>query len=258
MLRHRTVNLRLTTGSGRSKCVRLVADLPRGRHLRPFFAERSTLFWMLGATPDGHRAERVADALTTYHRFARRAPARLLPADQWHEVTLCRHVSGLSGRNAPCPCSGMSGRRIRPFEGSLPARCVVSLLAMTPESEFEKGLKIRREVLGDAFVDANLAATDDFMMTFQHLVTELAWARAWGGGTLDRKTKSLLSLGILAASGRFQEVGIYAKGALNSGASVEEIKEVLTHVTIYCGTPAGRQSFLAVHETLKAEGIAPN
>jgi 4-carboxymuconolactone decarboxylase len=126
---------------------------------------------------------------------------------------------------------------------------------MTDESEFDKGLKIRREVLGDAFVDANLAGTNGFMMVFQHLVTELAWARAWGAATLDRKTKSLLSLGILAASGRFQEVGIYAKGALNSGATVDEITEVLTHVTIYCGTPAGRQSFLAVNETLKSEGI---
>ena len=125
---------------------------------------------------------------------------------------------------------------------------------MTEQSEFEAGLRIRREVLGDAYVDANLAGSDDFMMTFQHLVTELAWAKAWGGKALDRKTKSLLSLGILAASGRFQEVGIYTRGALNSGATVEEIAEVLTHVTIYCGTPAGRQSFLAAHETLKAEG----
>lgn len=128
---------------------------------------------------------------------------------------------------------------------------------MTSESEFDKGLKIRRDVLGDAFVDANLAGSDDFMMTFQRLVTELAWARAWGGDTLDRKTKSLLSLGILAASGRFQELGIYAKGAVNSGASIEEIKDVLTHVTIYCGTPTGRQSFLAVHEALSSEGILP-
>jgi 4-carboxymuconolactone decarboxylase len=125
---------------------------------------------------------------------------------------------------------------------------------MTDDAAFEAGLQIRREVLGDEFVDANLSGSDDFMMTFQHLVTELAWARAWGGHSLDRKTKSLLSLGILAASGRFQEVGIYTRGALRSGASVKEIEEVLTHVTIYCGTPTGRQSFLAAHETLKAEG----
>lgn len=128
---------------------------------------------------------------------------------------------------------------------------------MSDESAFDAGLHIRREVLGDAYVDANLAGSDDFMMTFQHLVTELAWARAWGGRTLDRKTKSLLSLGILAASGRFEEVSIYTKAALNCGVSAAEIAEVLTHVTIYCGTPTGRQSFLAAHETLAAEGAIP-
>ena len=128
---------------------------------------------------------------------------------------------------------------------------------MGEEAAFDAGLQIRREVLGDAYADANLSGSDDFMMTFQHLVTELAWGRVWGGGALDRKTKSLLSLGILAASGRFDEVAIYTKAALNSGVNVDEIAELLTHVTIYCGTPTGRQSFLAVHETLKAEGAVP-
>jgi len=126
------------------------------------------------------------------------------------------------------------------------------------DNRFEAGLRIRREVLGDEFVDANLAGSDEFMMTFQHLVTELAWARAWAGDVLDRKTKSLLSLGILGALGRFDELGIYTRGALRSGATVEEITEALTHVTIYCGTPAGRQSFLAAHEALKAEGAVRN
>lgn len=68
---------------------------------------------------------------------------------------------------------------------------------MTEGSDFERGLQIRRDVLGDAFVDANLSSADEFMMTFQHLVTDLAWARAWGGNALDRKTKSPLTLGIL-------------------------------------------------------------
>ena len=122
------------------------------------------------------------------------------------------------------------------------------------DSAFDAGLHIRREVLGDEFVDANLAGADEFMMTFQRLVTELAWGRAWAGDALNRKTKCLLSLGILAALGRFDELGIYTRGALRSGASIEEITEVLTHVTIYCGTPAGRQSFLAAHDAVLAEG----
>lgn len=127
----------------------------------------------------------------------------------------------------------------------------------TEDNSFEAGLRIRREVLGDEFVDANLGGSDEFMMTFQHLVTELAWARAWDGDALDRKTKSLLSLGILGALGRFDELSIYTRGAVRLGATIEEITEVLTHITIYCGTPAGRQSFLAAHEALKAEGILP-
>jgi 4-carboxymuconolactone decarboxylase len=126
------------------------------------------------------------------------------------------------------------------------------------ESElFEQGLATRRSVLGDAYVDASLAAADDFMMTFQRLVTEVAWGHAWQGTALDRRTKCLLTIGMLAALGRFQEVGIYTKGAIAAGVTVEEIKEALTHVTVYCGTPTGRQAFLAAHEALVAAGALP-
>lgn len=128
---------------------------------------------------------------------------------------------------------------------------------MLNEEFFLKALDTRREVLGNEYVDAALAESDDFMMTFQHLVTELAWGHAWSGTALDRKTKCLLTLGILAALGRFQEVGIYAKGAVAAGVTVDEMKEALIHVTVYCGTPAGRQAFLAVHEALVTAGALP-
>ncbi len=128
---------------------------------------------------------------------------------------------------------------------------------MSDSEDFERGLRIRREVLGDEYVDANLTGSDPFMMTFQHLVTELAWGRAWSGTALDRKSKALLSLGILGALGRHQELAIYVRGALNSGATVAEIEEVLVHVTIYCGMPAGRQSFQAAHEALRSAGALP-
>ena len=125
---------------------------------------------------------------------------------------------------------------------------------MTEHETYLKGLELRRQVLGDAYVDANLAASDAFMMTFQQLVTEQVWARAWGGTALDKKTKSLVTLGILAALGRFQEVGIYTNGALSCGATVDEITDALVHVTAYCGAPAGRQAFIAAHEALVAAG----
>ena len=122
---------------------------------------------------------------------------------------------------------------------------------------YRHGLAARRAVLGDAYVDRNLAAADDFMMTFQDLVTEQAWGRAWTGTAIDRKTKCLLSLGILAALGRSEEVSIYTRGALNCGATVDEIREVMVHVTAYCGSPAGRQAFLAAHAALLDAGALP-
>jgi 4-carboxymuconolactone decarboxylase len=126
------------------------------------------------------------------------------------------------------------------------------------ESElFNQGLEIRREVLGADFVDANLRDTDEFMMKFQRIVTEWVWGFAWSRPGLDRKTRSMLNLAILTALGRPQELGIYVKGALASGVTVEEIGEVLLHATVYCGTPAGRQAFLAAHDALMAEGALP-
>jgi 4-carboxymuconolactone decarboxylase len=123
------------------------------------------------------------------------------------------------------------------------------------ESElFEKGLHVRREVLGAEYVDAILAESDDFVMTFQRIVTEWAWGYAWSSQGLDHRTRSMLNLGILTALGRFEELGIYVKGALRSGVSVTEIRDTLAHATVYCGTPAGRQAFLAAHRALLAEG----
>jgi 4-carboxymuconolactone decarboxylase len=123
---------------------------------------------------------------------------------------------------------------------------------MAADELFEKGMKARTQVLGTKYVEANLASSDDFMMTFQRAVTELAWGYAWSRPGLDQKTRSILTLGILAGLGRFQELGIYTNAALACGVTVDEIKEILVHVTAYCGTPAGRQAFLAAHETIKS------
>jgi alkylhydroperoxidase/carboxymuconolactone decarboxylase family protein YurZ len=116
------------------------------------------------------------------------------------------------------------------------------------------GGRLRRQVLGDAYVDSNLGSADAFMSTFQDLVTDQVWGRAWSGTALDLRTKCLVTLGILAGLGRFQEVGIYTGAALRCGATVDEIKDVLVHVTAYGGAPAGRQAFQAVHEALLEAG----
>jgi 4-carboxymuconolactone decarboxylase len=123
------------------------------------------------------------------------------------------------------------------------------------ESElFERGLQRRREVLGTGYVDANLRDSDEFMMTFQRAVTEVAWGWAWSRPGLDTKSRCMINLAMLTALGRFDELKIYVKGALGSGVTVEEIQEILIQAMVYCGTPAGRQAFLAAHQALSAEG----
>jgi 4-carboxymuconolactone decarboxylase len=127
------------------------------------------------------------------------------------------------------------------------------------ESElYQRGLQVRREVLGSEYVDENLRDSDQFMMAFQRAVTELAWGYAWSRPGLDAKTRCMINLAMLTALGRFDELSIYVKGALRTGVTVDEIEEVLIQATAYCGTPAGRQAFLAAHEALLAEGaLAP-
>jgi 4-carboxymuconolactone decarboxylase len=127
-------------------------------------------------------------------------------------------------------------------------------VAMAESEQFEKGLAVRRAVLGEAYVDGGLAKADDFMMAFQRITTEWCWGYAWTREGLDRKTRSIINLAMLTALGKPAELKLHVKGALANGVSVEEIKEVLLHATVYCGIPAGLDAFKAAHEVLKAEG----
>ena len=123
------------------------------------------------------------------------------------------------------------------------------------ESElFQKGLEVRREVLGAGYVDGSLAKADDFMMAFQRITTEMCWGYAWTRPGLDRKTRSMLNLAMLTALNRPAEIKLHVKGALTNGVTVQEIKEILLHATVYCGIPAGLDAFKAAHEVLNAEG----
>lgn len=128
---------------------------------------------------------------------------------------------------------------------------------MTIDELHERGLEMRRKVLGAEYVAQNLAGADDFMGTFQDALTELAWGYSWSRPGLDPKTRSMLSLAMLTALGNPEELAIYVKGALRVGVSVEEIREVLLQATIYCGTPKGRQAFRAAHRSLVEEGAIP-
>jgi 4-carboxymuconolactone decarboxylase len=120
---------------------------------------------------------------------------------------------------------------------------------------FEKGLKIRREVLGAEYVDKAIASADDFNRPLQELVTQYCWGEIWGRPGLDRKTRSLINLAMISALNRPHEVRMHIKGALNNGLTKDDIKEVFLQVAIYCGVPAAVDSFRTAQEVFKELGI---
>ena len=113
---------------------------------------------------------------------------------------------------------------------------------------FEKGLQIRREVLGAEHVDASISQADDFSRPLQELVTEYCWGTVWSRPGLDRKTRSLLNLAMLTALNRPHEVKLHVRGALNNGCSKNDIMEVLLQAAIYCGVPAAMGSLRVAKE----------
>ena len=121
--------------------------------------------------------------------------------------------------------------------------------------QFDIGLAFRKEVLGEEYVDAALAKSDDFNRDFQHMVTEHCWGGTWGRGVLTKQQRSILNLGMLAALNRQHEFKLHLLGALTNGVSLKEIREVLLQIAIYCGIPAGVEAFRIAREVFKAEGI---
>ena len=121
-----------------------------------------------------------------------------------------------------------------------------------PGELYEKGLKIRREVLGEAYVERALQGADDFNRDFQALLTEYCWGAVWGRPGLSRKQRSLNNLCMLAALNRSHEFELHLKGALVNGVTVEEIKETLIQVGVYCGAPAAVEAFRIARKVLDA------
>ncbi|MGN6466617.1 MAG: carboxymuconolactone decarboxylase family protein [Rhizobiaceae bacterium] len=122
----------------------------------------------------------------------------------------------------------------------------------TIDDLFKEGLSLRRQVLGAEYVDRSMESANDFMMTFQRVTTEWCWGYAWGRDTLDLKTRSMLNLAMLTALNRSAEIKLHVRGAVNNGVTVEEIREILLHATVYCGIPAGLDAFKAANEVLQA------
>ncbi|SFU16161.1 carboxymuconolactone decarboxylase family protein [Mesorhizobium sp. YR577] len=114
--------------------------------------------------------------------------------------------------------------------------------------KFEKGLAIRREVLGAAYVDRSVDAATDVTAPLQKLVTEWCWGEVWGRPGLDRRTRSFLNLAMLTALNRPHEIKLHVRGALNNGVTREEIGEVVLQAAIYCGVPAALDSLRVIGE----------
>ena len=119
------------------------------------------------------------------------------------------------------------------------------------DQQFEDGLRVRKQVMGEPFVDKAFANVDEFTRPLQEYITRNAWGTVWCRDGLDFKTRSLITLSMLTALGRTQELKGHVRGALNNGASTEEIREVLLHATVYCGVPLAVDAFRAAQEVLQ-------
>ena len=125
---------------------------------------------------------------------------------------------------------------------------------MTDKSRFAQGLAIRKAVLGTDYVARALDGASEFSRPMQELVTEYCWGTIWSRPGLDRRTRSLINLGILTALNQHEELQAHVRGALTNGCTEQEIREVLLQAAIYCGVPSALAAFRVAEKTLQQEG----
>jgi 4-carboxymuconolactone decarboxylase len=118
------------------------------------------------------------------------------------------------------------------------------------QARYDRGLKMRRQVLGDGYVDRALGDVDDFNRDFQRLVTECAWGETWGDDTLKPRERSILVLGMIGALGKMHEFETHFRGAIRNGVAPNELRAILTQVAIYCGFPAALECFRVARKVL--------
>ena len=118
------------------------------------------------------------------------------------------------------------------------------------DSAHERGMEVRREVLGDEYVDSAVERTTEFTADFQDLIARYAWGEVWTRPALDRRTRSCVTLTALMARGHLDELGLHVRAALRNGLTEEEIKEVLLQGAIYCGVPAANAAFAVAQRVL--------
>jgi 4-carboxymuconolactone decarboxylase len=129
---------------------------------------------------------------------------------------------------------------------------------MDEKKRHEEGMKTRRTVLGDAHVDQAMATQNDFTAEFQDLITRYGWGEIWTRPGLDRKTRSLLTIAMMVALNRSEELQLHLKAALKNGVTHAEVKEVLLQSAIYCGVPAANHAFHLAEQIFFAQDSANN
>lgn len=116
-------------------------------------------------------------------------------------------------------------------------------------NRYDRGMKVRREVLGDAHVDRAEAAKSDLDIAFQTLITESAWGNVWASDTISRRERSMLTLALLAATGNFEEIPMHVRATARTGASQQDVMEVFQHVAIYAGVPRANHAIKLAKQT---------
>ncbi|MET9291382.1 alpha/beta fold hydrolase [Streptomyces sp. NPDC003077] len=185
--------------------------------------------------------------------------SHLAPVEQPAAVTdlFVRHFSSAwhdrPGAAAPA-VPGVTTVLARPPQGVPPAiEAGVPQPEMVGTGTYERGVKVRREVLGDAHVDRTTAEADGFTGDFEDFVTRYEWGEVWNRSGLDRRTRSIVTLTALVASGHHGELAAHTRAALRNGLTPAEIKEVLLHTAVYCGVPAAGAAFATAQRVIREE-----
>ncbi|MFH8473407.1 4-carboxymuconolactone decarboxylase [Streptomyces sp. NPDC018000] len=193
--------------------------------------------------------------------------SHLVPVEQPGAVTdlLLTHFSSAWPDTLAAIPVAPSAPQVSTPQISTPVLPVAEITAATPRPEtgttgrtdpYEPGMKMRREVLGNAHVDQAMAASDDFTGDFQELVTRYAWGEVWTREGLDRRVRSCVALSALVASGRLESLAVHVRAALRGGVTPAEIKEVLMQTAVYCGVPAASAAF-SIAQTVIQEETTP-
>lgn len=124
------------------------------------------------------------------------------------------------------------------------------------DTRFESGMRVRRKVLGEAHVDRVLASQSEFDAPFQRFITEMAWGSLWARPELDNRTRSLITVALLAALGRREELEVHLRATRNTGATPAEVREALLHVAVYAGVPAANSAMALAKATLTPPNVS--